>query len=97
MTVGRTWPRVRVSNGAPMRASSSATCRLMVGGARLSWRAASAKEPRSEMTTRVRRRSRLISRMGQTHSEKMNISIIIFKFSLPEPQASIGHPSPTGL
>jgi len=27
----------------------------------------------------------------------MNISIMIFKFPLVQPQASMGHPNPTGL
>ena len=50
---GRTSPRLRTSRGAPMWASRSAMCRLTVGGARCSVRAASAKDPRSAMVTRV--------------------------------------------
>ncbi|MNT94389.1 hypothetical protein D3C72_2360710 [compost metagenome] len=67
-------------------------CRLTVGGARLRTRAAWAKEPRSAITTRVRKRSRLISRMGFDHSVFMNVSIMIFKFSFVQIGASIGTP-----
>ncbi|MCY1442389.1 hypothetical protein D9M71_587550 [compost metagenome] len=75
-----------------MRASRSAMCRLTVGGARLRARAAWAKEPRSAITTRVRKRSRLISRIGFFHSVFMNVGIMIFKFSFVQIGASIGAP-----
>ena len=56
MAVGRTCPRVRVSSAAPTCASRSATCRLMVGGARCR-RARGVGEGGSAMATRVRNRS----------------------------------------
>ncbi len=53
-----------------MRSSSSAMWRLTVGGARCNARAASANEPRSVMATRVRKRSRLISRMSTSQIQE---------------------------
>ena len=76
---GRTSPRLRTSNGAPINASRSAMCRLTVGGARCSVRAASAKDPRSAMVTRVRSRSRLSSRMTFSRTDLKVCEIQLFK------------------
>ncbi len=56
-----------------MRSSSSAIWRLTVGGARFNARAASANEPRSVIAIKVRRRSRLISRMSASRFRKTEL------------------------